>query len=95
MRNISSLAALFGVFVAINGHAHIQSWSVGGVAVPGFEFWTHKNTNKLNSSWFSENGENGFVSSKLINGLDIICHKAARPGSTHTRVAAGMNLIVY
>jgi cellulase len=90
MGNSSILATFFATFVAVQGHAHITSWSVGGQAVQGFEFWNHKNTQKLNSSWYSENGDNGFVPSSAINAPDIICHKAAKPGSTHTKAAAGI-----
>jgi cellulase len=80
------------VIATVYGHAHITNWNVGGSNVQGFEFWQFKNSQKLNSSWYSENGDNGFVAAQAIGSPDIICHKAGRPGSTHTRVAAGISL---
>jgi cellulase len=89
MHKFAIISTLFAALSTVQGHAHITSWSIGGQSVQGFEFWQHKNTQKLNSSWYSENGDNGFVPAGSVNAPDIICHKAAKPGSTHTRATAG------
>ncbi|KAF2423591.1 glycoside hydrolase [Tothia fuscella] len=89
MHTTTTLVALFSTISAINAHAHITTWNVGGTPAPGFEYWVFKNSKALNSSWYSENGDNGFVPSKMINSPDIICHKDGKPGAKHTAVKAG------
>jgi hypothetical protein len=92
---MKAIGLVVGAFVGTTvAHGTVQSFKTDGVSNGGWlldYYYMIKNgqTPPKVAGWYAENLDNGFVAPDAYQSTDIICHKAAKPGETSAKVAAG------
>ena len=76
---------LASMAAAVAGHGYVKNAIIGGKNYPGFV--PASSSNGATIAWAAMNGDTANAS--IYDSPDVICQKAATPGTTHATLAAG------
>ncbi|KAK3669401.1 hypothetical protein LTR78_010706 [Recurvomyces mirabilis] len=89
----AALAAAIATLPLVSAHGYVASATISGTAYfVGNPNWAYQTPTPKQPGWYANNLDNGFVSPASYGTADIICHKAATPGSTALTIAAGSTM---